>query len=311
MSIPRTIDPGLLLDETFRRVTSGDLFDSLEDLLTGLTRLRSEVSRHVWLEFCRTTLRQHPVFAFVHQAPFTSRAFTKPRGYPGDAVTLDFIYGIKPLPDAGDRMTDINRLYAWEYQTPSCRSVRARKAALAREIDKTAARVERPRVLSLACGHLREARDSDAVLSRRIGTFLAIDQDAKSLDVVRAQLTPYGVETVHGSVRGVLTGKIRHNDFHLVYAAGLYDYLAEPMATQLTNRLFDMLAPGGRLLISNFNPSLRDIGYLEGLMDWQLIYRGDDELLRLASGIRESEVSAMRLFTEEHGNTTFLDVVRA
>jgi hypothetical protein len=311
MNSSYTIGSDTLLDDAFRRISGGEVFDAMEDLLVGLTALRASSTQEHWLSFCRTTLRQHPVFAFVHQAPFTYRAFSKPRGYPGDAVTLDFIYGIEPLPDAGERMATVQRLYAWEFQTPSCRSVRARKTTLAAEIDRASARVPRARVLSLACGHLREAREAEAVLSRQLGSFVAIDQDLESLEVVRSQLASYGVEAVHGSVRGVLARKIRYHNLHLVYAAGLYDYLAEPIATQLTSRLFEMLAPGGRLLVPNFNPSLRDIGYLEGFMDWHLIYRGDNELGRLMSEVNDADVVSRRLFHEKHGNITFLEAVRA
>ena len=61
------------------------------------------------------------------------------------------------------------------------------------------------------------------------------------------------------------SNKIRCSDPDLIYAAGLYDYLGDAIAIQLTSRLLQMLAPGGggRLLIANFNPDLRDIGYLE------------------------------------------------
>jgi extracellular factor (EF) 3-hydroxypalmitic acid methyl ester biosynthesis protein len=296
-----------LLDEVHRRIREGEVFDGMEALLVSLAGLRRAAAPAQWRVFCEAHVRRHPLFDYVHQAPFTRRAFTKPRGYPGDAVTLDYIYGLEALGPAPAVVWD---LYGWEFQTPSCRSVRARKALLAEQIDLTGSRTPYPRILSLACGHLREARDAALLLDRRAGAFFAVDQDAESLATVAAELRIYGVDAVRGSVRGVLAGKVAYKDIDLAYAAGLYDYLADPVAVQLTARLFAMLRSGGRLLVPNFSPALRDIGYLEAFMDWWLIYREDPDMHRLLGAIPEREVDDARLFRDRHGNITVLEVTR-
>jgi extracellular factor (EF) 3-hydroxypalmitic acid methyl ester biosynthesis protein len=298
---------GDLLDVAHGRVLEGEVFDAMEALLAGLAAVRRSTSVDAWRALCEHQVRRHPIFEVVHQAPFTRRAFTKPRGYPGDAVTLDYIYGLERLGPAPGVVRD---LYAWEFQTPSCRSVRARKALLAEQIDLAGSRTRRPRILSLACGHLREARDATLLLDRGAGAFFAVDQDADSLATVASELSAYGVDAVHGSVRGVLARKVAYADIDLAYAAGLYDYLAEPLAVQLTAKLFAMLRSGGQLLIPNFNPSLRDIGYLEAFMDWWLLYRDDDDMNRLLAAIPEAEIAGSRQFRDRHGNITVLEVTR-
>lgn len=296
-----------LLDTADVRIRDGEVFDAMEDLLVGLTSVRQSMPFEEWRAVAGTRIRQHPVFETVHQAPFTHRAYAKPRGYPGDAVTLDYIYGL----ERPDSVPDVVRhLYAWEFQTPSCRSVRARKSLLAEQIDAAGDRTPRPRILSLACGHLREARETTLLLDRGAGAFYAVDQDVESLATVASEFSTYGVDAIHGSVRGVLARKVAYSDLDLVYAAGLYDYLAEPLAVQLTARLFAMLRSGGRLLIPNFNPSLRDIGYLEAFMDWWLLYRDDEEMDRLLSAIPEAEIARSSHYRERHGNITFLEVTR-
>jgi hypothetical protein len=57
------------------------------------------------------------------------------------------------------------------------------------------------------------------------------------------------VEPVKGSVRQILAGKFNPGQYDFVYAAGLFDYLAAPVAAALTRRIFDMTAPGGQMLI--------------------------------------------------------------
>ena len=38
------------------------------------------------------------------------------------------------------------------------------------------------------------------------------------------------------------------------------------------------LAPGGRIVLANFAPNHLSIGWMEAVMDWQLIYRDEAEL---------------------------------
>ena len=73
----------------------------------------------------------------------------------------------------------------------------------------------------------------------------------------------------------------RHLDvglFDLVYSTGLFDYLQQPVARRLVTNLFQLLNPGGRLLVANFLPGIRDVGYMEAFMDWRLVYRDEDAL---------------------------------
>ena len=113
-----------------------------------------------------------------------------------------------------------------------------------------------------------------------------------------------------GSVRGILSGKTVFRGFDLVYAADFYDYLNDATATRLTALMFAMLNPGGRLLVPNFAPCLRDIGYMESFMRWDLIYRTEAQVAGLAAQIPPADIAASRTFWETHGNIVFLEVVR-
>ncbi|MGQ0619692.1 MAG: class I SAM-dependent methyltransferase, partial [Panacagrimonas sp.] len=84
-------------------------------------------------------------------------------------------------------------------------------------------------------------------------------------------------------MRGILKGETNLRGFHLAYAAGLYDYLQEPQAQALTERLFDMLAPGGKLIVPNFLATNRGRGYMESFMDWHLIVRTREQIERLGT----------------------------
>src|SRR5262249_13644268 len=172
-------------------------------------------------------------------------------------------------------------------------------------------RVKSPRILSVACGHLREAQLSKAVKNGRVGAYVGLDQDEDSLAVVQAEQQPYGIKVVRGSVRSMLTEKHDFSGMDLIYSAGLYDYLAESVAIRLTQTLFQSLRAGGSLLIANFAPELRDICYLEAFMDWRLIYRRETEVEQFARAIPPDQISELKCFREENGAIVFLEIVRA
>jgi extracellular factor (EF) 3-hydroxypalmitic acid methyl ester biosynthesis protein len=188
--------------------------------------------------------------------------------------------------------------------------VRARGEILAHLIDETAAKFERPRILSIACGHLREGVHSRALTSGRVGEFVALDQDADSLAEVERQFAGMPVRTMNCSVRSILAGKVNLAGFHFVYAAGLYDYLSERVAQRLTKLMFDMVLPGGRVLVANFAPVLPEVGYMETFMAWKLIYRTPEEMARLTADVPGSEWSSHRVFWDESENIVFLDMVK-
>ena len=117
------------------------------------------------------------------------------------------------------------------------------------------------------------------------------------------------VKCVHGTVKGLIKRQMQLGEFDLIYALGLFDYLAHPIARKLTNIMFGMLRPGGRILIGNFMPDIRDIGYMETYMGWELIYRNLDEMEELGVDI-ENGASDKRLFVEKNQNIVFLEIVK-
>jgi SAM-dependent methyltransferase len=188
--------------------------------------------------------------------------------------------------------------------------VRGRRDLLARYIDETARSFESPSILAVACGHLRELRLTNAWKQKQNMNFTALDQDQESLAVLRES---YGsdVNVVPGSVRSLIAGKHPFADQDLVYAAGLYDYLHPPVARRLTAVMFDMLKPGGRLLVANFHPALIDIGGMETTMNWWLIYRNESEMADLTGEIDPAQIAEQKIFQPQAHNLVYLDLKRA
>ncbi len=256
-------------------------------------------------------LRQQPVYRMALQDPFVWRANAKPRGYAGDAVMLDYIYQHPSRLADLDMVPPMTRA-AMQFTTnaDAPRAVRNRAALLAAEIDALARRKARPSVFSMACGHLREARMSQAVQAGALGRFLAVDQDPQSLAVVSEDVGRLGVEVQEGSVKTVTARGKTLGKFDFVYAAGLYDYLHARVAERLLQELFNRLEPGGKVWVANFKPGIEDRAYMEAFMDWWLIYRDEAEMMSLADALPAAEIASKRVFTEHEDNIVFLEVVR-
>ena len=294
-----------ILDRTRDALLGNNVHSGMSRLRAALHDLRARLPRQDWIAFGEQA-RSHPLHDLLLESPFTQRAYEKPRGYAGDAILMDLIYGAVPGADLSPLG---GMLYGYEFDSPCFKSVRTRRAVLAREIDDVAASQPDARVLAVACGHLREIEWSRAARNGAVA-ITALDQDRDSLDEVGERYSGWGVTTVAASVGDLLRRTGRFSSLDLVYAAGLYDYLDNDVACALTATLFRTLAPGGRLLIANFTPATYDAAFMETFMDWRLIYRTAEEVRALTATIPRAEVSRIDQFADENGHIAYLRVVK-
>ena len=180
---------------------------AIEALFVGLYRLKLNSPPDEWQSLVQQC-RVHRVCELIHEDPFTGRAFSKPRGYAGDAELLELIYGPedgKPEPD----VSNIGKhIYRFTSAAPAAEGVRARRAFIADLLDRSTAESPGMHVLAIAAGHLREASLASCVRRKRIGRFVALDADPLSLEEVNRCYGNYGVETVNASIRPLITNKL-------------------------------------------------------------------------------------------------------
>lgn len=304
----------LFLDGTHSLLLTSDgnqqqVDEALDDLFGGLAFLKNQSSPETWKSIVQTC-RSHPLLATIHEDPFTYRAFSKPRGYAGDAEMLDMIYGPEerwPEPKATPLGLNI---YRYTSKAPAAEGVRARRAFVADLIDYASSQKPNLHVLAIAAGHLREAMLSTAIRRHRLGRFVALDVDEASLSEVDRAYGPYGVETVPGPFISLIKGRIQLGKFDMIYSTGLFDYLGDSIGRRLVSTLFQMLNPGGQLVVANFMPAIRDIGYMETFMDWNLIYRTRRDMVELTTDIEESEVRDFSVFAEDSRNIIFFRLTK-
>ena len=302
--------PDQLLDGVCELLRGGHATLALRELFDGLGEIRTDAPLEAWASV-RDAVTAHDLRGLIHEDPMTRRSFEKPRGYAGDAVLLDYIYRLR----GPEGSSDVGRaVYDYAVGRPAARAVRHRCEWLAHSIDRAADRVaehdgSRARILSVACGHLREAAGAASLRGGGVERLVALDADAESLaEVGRLELDC--VERVEMSVGRLLGRASRMGEFDLSYSAGLYDYLEPGLARRLTACLFGTLAPGGRLLVSNFLPTVADAGYMETFMGWDLIYRSEQQLAELAADLPADQVGGCQVYSDPFGAIAYLEVER-
>jgi extracellular factor (EF) 3-hydroxypalmitic acid methyl ester biosynthesis protein len=283
-----------LLNSTHENILQGDVLNGVRTLMVALYEQRLSLSERAWKDLV-SVCRQHPICSVLHEDPLTQRSFTKPRGYAGDAVMLDMIYGSPHKNDPSELGRSIHHSLVEHSNT--ARAVRHRRSLIADAVDQMSSGSE-VRILSIASGHLRELELTKAIKDGVIKEWVCLDQDADSL---RECVRSYGndvIRAVPGSVRQVLSGKLPLSEFDFVYAAGLFDYLTTPVAGALLSRMFEMLKPGGKFLVANFANTCTEIGYMEAFMDWWLIYRDEAQMKTLVEVLDDSVTNNVQIFTD-------------
>jgi hypothetical protein len=296
-----------LLDHIAGRLDGGDGVRAVSLLCDELRRIHLDAPSALWSEELVPLCRGHRLQTLLLEDPYTRRAFEKPRGYAGDAEMLDFVYlGVPPA-----QTSAVGRqVFQATTGGPNAQSVRGRRDLLAARIDRIVATTPEAVILSVACGHLREAQLVAAIRPDWRGTLYALDQDEQSLTVVQCEQGMNNVRTVPCSIGALLRGQLALTGLSLVYASGLFDYLEETLAVRLARAMFSLLKPGGRLLIANFTPDSHGRAYMETFMDWKLIYRSEGDMQAIAAELPEQEVAESCVFRDGLNNVVYLEVSR-
>jgi hypothetical protein len=207
-----------ILDEALTRFedSNEDVEASWNYLAAGLAAVRASAFEY-WVKSGLDVVAKHSIRAYMHQDPISGRAFRKPRGYAGDAVLLDLIYN---HPDVAGLLAESGgfgqRMYWAAQKAHSANAVRQRRQLLASEIDGACKRTPKARVLSVACGHLREAEICPAIADGKFAEIVAVDQDRESLATIATRWKGVNILPVAARLSRILKGGANLGKFDLV-----------------------------------------------------------------------------------------------
>jgi extracellular factor (EF) 3-hydroxypalmitic acid methyl ester biosynthesis protein len=253
------------------------------------------------------------LWPFILGSAFMERTNLKPRGYAGDATMMQMIYD-----DRYEGAWAFNKLmHRHPVQHPAAAAVRNRRVLIPRLLRKhlDASSANPYRVLSVACGPARELEDviSGGVDPKRLELTL-LDQDDEALAAARATIERVGqpgkLSMVNDSVRTLLKERNateRWGRFDFIYSMGMFDYLTPPVAKAVLARLYELLAPGGALVVGNYHVKNPSRFYMAYWLDWVLYYRTEEEMSALANGLPGAKVT---VGFDDTGCQMFLSVER-
>jgi extracellular factor (EF) 3-hydroxypalmitic acid methyl ester biosynthesis protein len=114
--------------------------------------------------------------------------------------------------------------------------------------------------------------------------------------------------TIKGLIRTMLFSRKlskQWGKFDFIYSLGLFDYLNLRVAEAVINRLYQLLKPGGEIVIGNFNVTNPSRYYMEYWGDWVLLHRTEEEFRNLFKQTSEANV---RVLYDDTGSQMFLDI---
>jgi len=289
--------------------------------MNGLFDRFEEASNKIEDEFlpAHRAFGQRLLHPFMLTSPFLRRTYTKPMGYAGDYEMMNMI--VRNKLEGESLFGKFANAFLLAQAAPQ--AVRNRVNFLHGKIVEETGRLSRQgriaRISSIACGPAWEAMNfiSDHPLANH-AQFQLLDFDPDTLQYVTNKVAESKrknhcratVNIVKNSVQNLLRSNNRaiHEDaqFDLIYCSGLYDYLSDHVCRSLNNYFYNLLRPGGLLVVGNFAPNTPHQNIMEHFAEWFLIYRNSRQLAELAPDHASRENCFVR--AEATGANIFLEV---
>lgn len=223
--------------------------------------------------------------AFCLLGSWPSRSFRKPQNIAGDHHMIKQIYqqGSDEKRATGEA---VNYCFL---QEPACKAVANRKYYIKDVIlEKISQKIEPLSIASIASGPAEEILEVFEHLGKDNYSKLkasGIDIDKRACASVDDQILEHRLQhyfSTHASDILKLSPVPNHlSGQDLVYSMGLVDYFKDRATVKIINRMYDMLKPGGEIIIGNFHVSCNSRIFLDYLLDWKLIYRTEEDMRRL------------------------------
>jgi SAM-dependent methyltransferase len=248
-----------------------------------------------------------PAREIVRRSPFISRLQDWPRGYPGDFETVEYLCSGRSRVEADDvadlcEQFSLTRAIAQQHRN----KVQHQAARIARTL---AAHPGTARVFSFACGSCPDFRQLEERL-HLIGELWLNDGDPAALEFSSRALSAVKYRSHYrpGNALKIARRAVQnHQQFDLVMAGGLFDYLPDKQAAYLIEQARHLLAPGGVFFFTNIAAGNPYRVLIEYFGDWFLIERSEEDIVNLcaAAGVYADDV---RITRDETGLALLIEV---
>src|SRR5205085_12247622 len=111
-------------------------------------------------------------------------------------------------------------------------------------------------------------------------TLKHVQETLNDIKMAYGRSTP--VRTVEQPVQQLLkessNGK---SSYDFIYCAGLFDYLSDRVCKKLVTIFYEMLTPGGLVIVTNMDAVNPSRNWMEYVLEWHLLYRSPKEMASL------------------------------
>ncbi|MNL14641.1 hypothetical protein D3C87_1355920 [compost metagenome] len=283
--------------QDYKMTIADSVSDFLNQVIPAKYKELPELTKHIAkedMEVATAFAREH-LGELVYGAPFANRAFFKPRGYAGDYEMMNHLYRDEMV---GKSFYD-QCMHKYFVDEPAGAAVKNRGQYLfgkISELFKKTPEKQPLKVLSIASGPAMEQQlflQNGKEFYGRTAEFTCLDQDEESLKHAQRQLQSINRFTQSGfkfsfnnmAIRNVIAKGCPDKDYDMIYSAGLFDYFTEPVAQMAAQKMLDAVKPGGHVIIGNFSKDNPSTPFMELILDWHLIYRSEEDLLRIFKGM--------------------------
>ncbi len=298
---------------------SGAVLPSLATLFERFEAVATSVDKD--LEPVHAVYAKRQIHPVVLCAPFMYRTYRKPLGYAGDYEMVNMM--ARDSFQGGSVFAKV--INTFFLNTPPVAAHRNRivylTEMLTREVQRVAANGRSAKVLNLGCGPALEIQaflEASPVSSNADFTLLDFNDETvghatRTLEDVKQRFdrrTTFRV--LKKSVAQLFKEQSKpvptlgNGKYDVIYCAGLFDYLADPVCSRLIDVFYRMLSPGGIVVTTNVDVSNPSRGWMEYMVDWHLFYRNSKDMLGIME--KTAPADAIRIFAETSGVNIFAEI---
>jgi len=268
------------LKKYLKNLSDRQSFKVTSDYISKLSQFRNSLDKTQELSFKKRF--QEIILPIAHESHFCQYAFEKPRGYAGDFVMMDMIWGFfqKTYPHKetplGEKISQLT------FNMQNCKANVYRAYELAKWVKKP----KFLKIASIGCGSAIELsillkNNPLCFLNKKIDLY---DQDTHALSKAKQGFNQTTITPIQGNV---LKSILKLNtDYDLIYLSGLLDYFDTHASQKMMKYLIQHLKPKGTLILINAHPLNPTRFWMEYVADWYLCYK---EMMNFVSIIENQE----------------------
>lgn len=228
-------------------------------------------------------------------------AASKPYGYAGDFEMIEMIYENRTTSD-----TRFQKWDQWWHSESASKAVNNRKDFFINLMTELEEKSNGPKeVLILGSGPATDAYEYLKANPNSKISFDLLDLDENAIAYAKKRNAEFQDKMNFFKIN-VLRFKT-HKQYDMIWSAGLFDYFKEKHFIYLLKKYSAFLAENGEMVIGNFSKNNPTKNLMEAIIEWDLNYRSENELIEMAKKA-DFESGQIKVDMEPLGVNLFLRV---